>query len=249
MKPMKLSLVDDDPSYIAKIKQFCYTFGAQNQLPIEFSSFQDGETFLKTYKPGAYSAVFMDIYMNGLNGIDTAKKMLEIDHSSCFLVFLTSSGEFMPEAFSCHAFDYLTKPVSEKQIFQVLYDILKYSPDLSRYIEISCNRKTIPVRLNEIISVVSDAHYVEIHTEHDTTYRSRMTASSFLKLVGQDNRFLSVNKGIIVNADYIEVLKNNCCFLTNGTQFPIRIRGYQEIEQAYQQYQLKKLRSRQWNIH
>ena len=245
---MKLALVDDELCCTTQIEQFCNIFSRQYNIPMELSSFQSGDAFLETYKPGAYSVVFMDICMKGTNGVETARKMREIDHAGSFLVFLTSSSDFMPDAFSCHAFDYLTKPVSDKSIFNVLKDILKYSQDLSGCIKITCNRKTIPVHINEIISVVSDAHYLEIQINNDPAYRSRMTVSGFLKLTGADSRFLSINKGILVNADYIKAIQDNCCFLTNGTQFPIRIRGCQEIEQAFSNYQFKKLRSSQWHI-
>lgn len=54
-----------------------------------------------------------------------------------------------------------------------------------------------------------------------------------------------LNKGIIVNADYIHEIADKCCILENGTQFPIRVRDHLKIEQAAQDYHLKKTRSRQ----
>ena len=84
--------------------------------------------------------VFMDIYMDGMDGVSAAARMRERD-KNCLLVFLTSSAEFMPEAFSCHAFEYVTKPFSGERIAAVLRDALKVLPDTARYIEIQSDRK------------------------------------------------------------------------------------------------------------
>lgn len=63
--------------------------------------------------------------MKHLSGVDTAKRM-RADDSGCILVFLTSSMDFMPDAFSCHAFEYIVKPFTEERIFQVLEDVFPF---------------------------------------------------------------------------------------------------------------------------
>ncbi len=52
--------------------------------------------------------------MNGLNGLETAAKVRKVD-GKCILIFLTSSKEFMPKAFSFHSFEYIIKPFSYKR--------------------------------------------------------------------------------------------------------------------------------------
>ena len=58
-------------------------------------------------------------------------------------------------------------------------------------------------------------------------------------------RFISVNKGITLNADYIAEFENNCCILSNGSRFPVRIRDRRKTEQAVEDYNFWKIRSRQ----
>lgn len=101
------------------------------------------------------------------------------------------------------------------------------------------------VFLADILSVVSDGHYLEISLTDGTVLRSRMTAGELLRLTGHDPRFLSVNKGIILNADYIREIENNCCTLENGAKFPIRVRRRLQIEQAVRDYHFEKIRSAQ----
>lgn len=81
----------------------------------------------------------------------------------------------MPEAFSCHAFEYITKPFSPQSIFQVVTDIMEVLPPLQKYIEVISDRKTVRIFLFEIVSVITDAHYLDITLTGWETLRCRMT--------------------------------------------------------------------------
>ena len=46
----------------------------------------------------------------------------------------------MMQAFSVHAFHYITKPYKAEQIYKVLDDASSYVSDNSKYIEVMCDR-------------------------------------------------------------------------------------------------------------
>lgn len=241
---MKIALVDDEQKYLDEMTQLCRDFGIQHHCRMETVPFLNAEAFIEAFGDGGFSAVFMDIYMDGMDGVAAALKMRGIDNR-CILVFLTSSMDFMPEAFSCHAFEYITKPFSTQRIFKVLTEILEVLPPLQKYIEVVSDRKTVRVFLDKIASVITDAHYLDIDLTNSEKLRCRMTMAEFVELTGGDSRFLSVNKGIIVNADYILEFEDNCCVMESGTKFPIRVRDRLKIEQAARNYNFGKIRERQ----
>ena len=241
---MKIALVDDEQRYLDEITKLVRDFCTQHCCQIETVPFLNGEDFLEAFEDGGFSAVFMDIYMDGMDGIAAALKMRGMD-SKCILVFLTSSVDFMPDAFSCHAFEYITKPFSPQRIFQVLTDILEVLPPLHKYIEVNSDRRTVRIFLYEIASVITDAHYLDITLTDGKVLHCRMTMPEFVKLTGGDSRFLPVNKGITVNAEYILEFEDNCCVMENGEKFPIRVRNRLKIEQAARDYHFGKIRERQ----
>ena len=108
---MKIALVDDERIYLDEMQKLCLEFAAQHTIQPEIFRFSSSEDFLKSWQPGFYSIIFLDIFMKNGNGIETAQKLREGNDNS-LLVFLTSSSDFMPDAFSCHAFDYILKPIS-----------------------------------------------------------------------------------------------------------------------------------------
>jgi len=153
----------------------------------------------------------------------------------------------MPDAFSCHAFDYLVKPVSDARAAQVLEDALRALPLSPRCLALPNGRQTVSVPLETIVSVLSDAHYLEIRLTDGSTLRSRMTVSGFLELAAGDPRFIQINKGILVNAEYVSDFENNSCLLEGGGRFPVRVREARKVEQAVRDYHFTKLREKQRN--
>ena len=241
---LKIAFVDDEQEYLDEMTKLVRDFCTQHCCQIETVSFLNGEDFLEAFEDSGFSAVFMDIYMDGIDGVAAALKMRGID-SRCILVFLTSSMDFMPDAFSCHAFEYITKPFSPQRIFKVLTDILKVLPPPQKYIEVISGRKTAQIFLDEIASVITDAHYLDIALTNGETLHCRMTMPEFMELTGGDSRFLPVNKGITVNAEYIVEFENNCCIMESGARFPIRVRDRLQTEQAARDYHFGKIRERQ----
>lgn len=240
---MKIALVDDDTVYLDEITRICRQFGEENGIKFDICTFSDGERFLASLDKYAYSIIFMDIVMDGTDGVAAAQKLRQ-DDSRCILIFLTSCGERMPEAFACHAFEYIVKPFDDKRVKDVLTDALKLLPD-SKYIEVYSGRKNIRLLLSDISYAVSDAHYLCIGLTDGAKLRCRMTLGEFAEQINGDKRFISVNKGITVNAETITGFDNNCCLLENGARFPIRIRDRLAIEREVQNYNFGKIRSRQ----
>ena len=240
---MKIALVDDEQIHIDDMTRICRESCAENDIEPEICAFSDGESFLASLDGHKYSIVFMDIFMDGTDGVAAAKKLRQLD-SGCILIFLTSCGERMPEAFSCHAFEYIIKPFDDRRVKDVLTDALKLLP-ASKYIEVYSGRKNVCLLLSDIFYAFSDAHYMCVGLADGTELRCRMTAGEFMEQIGSDGQLTSINKGIIVNAEMVTGFDNSCCLLENGARFPIRIRDRLAIEQAVQEYNFGKIRSRQ----
>lgn len=238
---MRIALVDDERGYLDEIAGICREFGNEKDVETEVSVFSDGESFLASLGEGGYEIVFMDIFMDGMDGVSVAKKLRE-DDGTCLLVFLTSCGERMPEAFSCHAFEYIIKPFTRERVREVLKDAFALLPETSSYIDVYSGRRTVRLPLETIVSAVTDAHYLDIGLSDGTVLRSRLTMPEFMKRTDSP-RFLSINKGIVVNADFVIGFEENCCLLENG-RFPIRVRDRLKIEQAFREYNFKRIRSR-----
>ncbi|MCM1087851.1 MAG: LytTR family DNA-binding domain-containing protein [Muribaculaceae bacterium] len=241
---MKIALVDDEWACLDEMSGLIDEFGIQHGCQIDAVPFQSAEAFLGAFENGGFSAVFMDIYMDDMDGVAAAVKMQGVKRDTP-LVFLTSSEDFMPDAFSLHAFEYVIKPIARDRIFKVLSDLLERLPAPRKYIEVADGKKNVRIFLDDIASAVTDAHYLDISLMDGEKLRCRMTMAEFMRLTGDDRRFLAINKGIAVNAEYITGFENGCCVLENDAKLPVRVRDRAAVEQAARDYNFEKIRGRQ----
>lgn len=239
---MKIALIDDEYEYRAQMLRLCREFSASRGEFLEPEAFPDGGSFLGGFRKGDWPLVFLDVYMPGTGGLELAEEIRRVDRD-CLLVFLTSSQDHMPEAFSFHAFEYVTKPISPQRVFRVLEDALRTLPRSLRSVQVPTGRTTRRIALESIVSVTSDAHYLDITLTDGQPLRCRMTLQAFLDLAGNDPRFILVNKGIMVNARYVAGFDGGACTLTNGQRFPVRVRDRQSIEQQVLDYHFHALRN------
>lgn len=241
---MKVAIVDDDKRYLDEMEALCREYGQKKDCPMEFFSFSGGKMFLDALANTRFSIVFLDIYMEDTDGITAAKALRETD-PGCILIFLTSSREFMPEAFSCHAFDYISKPIDREQVERVLDDARKILPTSHKYIDLVHDRKTRRVYLRDIVFAVTDAHYLEVVLSDGCTLRPRMTVTEFLQLTGNDSRFILANRGVILNAGHICSFGDGCCVMEGGVKLPLRVRDARRVEQAVMDHNFETIRRRQ----
>lgn len=241
---MKIAIVDDEKSCRDELSRQLLSFGGTHRCQLAPVPFPSAEAFLEAAGRERFPIVFMDVFMKGMDGVTAAARLWALD-KKCLLIFLTSSEDFRPDALSVHAFEYITKPFTPEHMSAVLEDALAVLPHQAKYIEVASGRKTVPLFLEDIVSAVTDAHYVDIGLTDGSVVRSRMTIQEFLSLTQSDPRFITVNKGIVLNADRVAQFEGSSCVLDNGAQFPVRVRDRAQVEQAVQDYHFQKIRGRQ----
>jgi len=213
-------LLDDEKTEGINLNKILEHWANENYLDISCDYFSNGKDFLIAVNSILYDIVFMDIYMKEPNGIQTAIQMRQ-KCPNCCLIFLTSSQEHMLEAFPCHAFDYLLKPLDYKRLIQTLSDFLRIFPEEQHYLNLPFGKQTVPILYSHLEYVFTDRE----------TYRCRIPFHKLKTLLEEDERFCIINRGIIVNLDYVETMEDFVCWMKNGTSFPINTRKNAELKQ------------------
>ena len=241
---MNIAIVDDLKSDSDLLKSILLSYAYENSLDLSIETFLGGEEFLSEYESYNYTLIFMDIFMNGITGIETAKKIRETDTDTA-IVFLTSSCEFMPDAFSIHAYDYIPKPAETSRLYKVMDDFLKKKTMAvdAPYLFFTYEKDNVSVPYSDIALIRSIGHYMEIILKNQRTYKVRMTFSSISDILSEDIRFLPVMRGILVNMDYITSVKNGSCFIAGDIQTPITLKKEKQLEQIWKNYIFNKIRN------
>ena len=115
--------------------------------PVVCDLYESGDAFLHRAAAGPYAVVFLDICMEGTNGIGTARQLREKD-PHLLIVFVTSSPEYVWEAFPVHPFDYLLKPYKEEKIRQLTAELRRVLCRQEPELEVRIARQTVQLPLN-----------------------------------------------------------------------------------------------------
>ena len=236
---MKIAIVDDRITEQKKLGGYITSWALDKDLPVELFTYGSGESFLSVIESISFDIVFMDIIMDGKNGIETARRLREIS-LSVLLIFITSSPEYMAQAFPCHAFDYVMKPFSAERIINVLDDAVRALGKHVEVIEIGSDKFI----LSDILYVYSDSNYCEIYTK---TAQSKVRIS-FTELTNRLERyrpFFVVGRGVIVNFENTSHISGFDCVMTNGEKIPVSRRKLQETERAFYDWQFGKMLSKE----
>ena len=81
----------------------------------EILSFNNPLTAYEAVKQVRIDAAFLDIEMGGMNGVELAKKLKQIN-PNINIIFVTGYDQYAIDAYSIHASGYLTKPVSVERL-------------------------------------------------------------------------------------------------------------------------------------
>ncbi len=233
---MRIAVIDDENIFRMQLKMMVEKVAASHEIPLDVEEFESGPEFIAVLSERRFDIVFMDIFMPEMDGIETAKKLRELTERT-FLIFMTASEGHYPDAFSLHAFDYVTKPFTLERIETVIREIISHTPMDEAFIKISVGSVDEKIYLKDIVSVTTDGHYLEINKGDNTSSRVRLTSGEFLNDTGTDKRFIMINRGIIINMDYIDKIDGADVYLKDGTIFPISAKKVADIKQQITDYQ------------
>lgn len=104
---MYLAICDDDILLCANLRRKLAAFDTGgNKLFVD--EYHSGEELLKGACRCNYDAVFLDLYMEGMSGFDTAKALAE-RKSEARIIFLTSNESLVFDSFEYQPFYFLRK--------------------------------------------------------------------------------------------------------------------------------------------
>ena len=89
----------------------------------------------------------------------------------------------------------------------------------------------------------SDAHYWMLHLEDGNTVKARMTQAEIEAALGDS--FISVSRGLVVNAEFIRKIGSRSCVLKDGREILLSRKKRDIIHDAYGEYVFSQLTQHQ----
>lgn len=225
-------ICDDEKHMSDHIRTMASDFFRKKNREIYFRTFSSGEELLSY--DGQIDILFLDIQMKGMGGMETARK-LRADKFRGFLIFITVLKEMVFQSFEVQAYDYLVKPVDEKQFgktMERLYASMQNASEDSLLVQKGYEGRII--RENEIVfcEIIDRKIYLNLTSGEVVDYYERIENLES-KL---DSHFFRCHRSYLINLKHLKGYKNGTAYMDNGKEVPVSRLRSKEFSGVVLQY-------------
>ena len=206
---MRFAICDDERVHINELEEY---FAQKEDLQIESEPFESGEALLDAYKQGqqSFDALFVDMEMGGMNGIETANAIRTIDER-VIIVFVTSHEEYAIDCFQCSPLRFLKKPLQPEKMNEALQAIEQQLSKKRVVVHLNFGKEQYRLYEDDIIYLESHNHKIDIYTV-DETYVVNKNLNEMEDTLSA-NVFARAHKAFLVNLRYVRKIKSNEIYL------------------------------------
>lgn len=224
----RIAIIDDDPASHEALSALAMKWCGRRRHTIELAHFNSAESFLFAYSDdNAYDILLLDVEMDGMNGVDLAKR-LRLDNKIIQIVFITAYSDYIAEGYEVAALHYLLKPVDEDKLDRVLDRAAERVERDCRSLTAETSEGIVIIPLYEIRYLEVIKNYVTVHGAED--YVVRKPLAEFMEEL--DKRFLKIGRLYIVNLLHIKRISKSEIELRSGEMIPIPKNAYELVNRA-----------------
>ena len=222
---MEIAVVDDEKTIREHISALIEEQQPGNCIEV----YATGEELLASEK--RFDIVFLDIQMEGMNGIEAARSLQE-KQGDTVLVFITGIKDYVFDAFDLYAFQYLLKPIDEDKFAEVLERAVREAKKKKEKKCLFIKARNLTLDQSDILYIESRAKKLAIHTAGADKAIEIYAAMD--ELEGQlGEEFYRCHRAYIVNMAHITEYDNESITLTNGDRVYLTKKKYGEFVKAY----------------
>ena len=208
MRTIRIAVCDDDERERKKLLCLLEQYPGARLL---------GEALLAAGKK--YDILLLDIDMEGLDGIETARRIREAD-KEVRLIYVTNYRDYTIFAFAVHAFAYLLKPVEQEELFAQLDEVCAYGlarswPEL----EFHAAEGIVRMETSRILCFEYFDRQVLMHTTDGVLHLKRRITEVAREMAVYG--FAVPHKSFVVNLYAVQRIRGYEITLTDGRTIPL----------------------------
>ena len=229
---MRIAVCDDEEKFRTQEKNLIDKLAGSIDVIVD--AYSDGRKLLEAFDKNPYDVLFLDIEMPAMDGITLAKKLRERS-DSIYIVFLTGHVEYALEGYEVNALRYLTKPVQEDKLREVLRFVMDQSTS-KRQILIKVDGEETLINVTDIIYLEAQNQYVMLYTtggEHLVRYN----ISDFEEQLKNDG-FFRAHRGYLISLAKVKKLVSEVLMESPGgdISLPVSRSNVKPLKEALYAY-------------
>lgn len=237
---LEIAVCDDEEYFCAQEKQLISQYMKNSGCEYSIDLFRSGEELLARGEAlKRYRMIFLDIDMEEIDGIETAREIRKQNAGDVYIVFVTAFITYALDGYKVGAIRYLLKNDDsfEKQMQECLEAIFQKIGEGEKRVSFSFleGEKLIP--LNEMIYIESNLHKLIFHMTGDqnVTYTMNAKLDEIDRLL-QGMGFCRIHKSYLVNFRYVKRIERYNALLFNGKSLGISKARYLDARNEFTSY-------------
>ncbi len=223
---LSIGICDDDELILTTMRTICQHYLSEIKLDMCLHTYNSCKALLASSEIRTMDILFLDIEIDTLHsGIDV-KNFMQLRHSNCLIVFITSHNELMHEAFGKNVCGFIQKPIDKQEVTKKLAELIKITTadDQILYIKAEGNYHRIYYLNGE--SILNTGNIKEIENSLDNSV------------------FFRCHKSYIINMVYITYYnsRNSTVTMENGEVIQISRRKVASFKKAYANFSIRYYR-------
>jgi len=218
-------VVADDE--LPAVEELAFLLGQDSRVGQIFRA-TSGAAALKALEEQDVDALFLDIHMPALSGLDIARVISRFTNPPQ-IVFVTADEDQALEAFELAAVDYVLKPIRPQRLAESVRRICELVEDATvkpEMVTVDQGGITKLIERDSIAYVQASGDYARLHTP-DASYLIRVPLND-LEAQWSAAGYVRIHRSYLVNMERIETVKlatGKASVLINGTELPISRRA------------------------
>ena len=199
---LHIAVCDDEKAALEYETDLVSKILYEKNVNIELNTYNSPLNLLNSEK--IYDIVFLDIEMDGMNGIELAEKIRE-KNQNCFVFFITNYSVYLDKAFDVRAIRYLTKPVDPDRLRAGIDFVLDSIVSASKKISVINfkNKLTVEIEIADIIYISNSGRRTQIVTKQ-YEFETEEIFSTVKQMIEKEvNYFATPHQSYYVNLKYV----------------------------------------------
>jgi len=230
---MKLAICEDEKIFQDVLLDYLKPYLSE-LCDISVDVFSHGADLIERHRGGVkYDMVFLDVDMPEMTGVEVGQALREMD-DSVILIFTTSYQEYVRQAFSINAFQYLIKPIMRDVFTDEFERALTRYRKMKYMHQIYCTGKERFIEVKDILYIETYSRHLRLVTHKEKIEYIGKIKEEEHKLA--DYGFLRCHQGYLINMKYILKPGNGIFVLTENIEIPISRQLKNEAMSKYNKY-------------
>lgn len=228
---LHISICDDEPLFVEKIKQIIDKELSRDNITAEIQTFSNGDEFLKQYRRWTNELIFMDIDMPVVTGIDVINE-LEKYGKNKDVVLITSHDHLVLESLSYCPFQIIRKQKMSEDIPRALKFYFLNRMNQKDVLEFTGKGFVKYIETEKITYIEKYKNNIIVHLVDDDSITVRDNIQNYEQKL-PDLFFVRVHIGYIVNLQHCSSIIKNDIILRTGVKIPISREKLKPVKEQF----------------